>query len=113
MPPNPLTQGVIEAMARAAFEARSGRYMEWDELKAKHPGGAAQWIRDFEIGIAHLPTIGWALVPVEATWGVDKMTGAGAQELPAVDGIDGIAGRLARDVYAAMLAAAPKFGDAS
>lgn len=54
---------------------------------------------------AYLKENGFAIVPREPTWGVDKMTGAGASELPALDGICGQAGKLASNIYKAMIAA--------
>ncbi|MFG1302663.1 hypothetical protein V5F34_00790 [Xanthobacter autotrophicus] len=49
---------------------------------------------------------GWKLVPVEPTYGLDAMSGAGADQIPTDIG-QGAAGAMACDVYRAMLAAAP------
>lgn len=50
-------------------------------------------------------------MPREATFGVDLMTGAGAERLPSVHPITGYAGEYAANVWRAMFDAAPKPGE--
>jgi len=57
--------------------------------------------------LAALPGLGLLIVPVVPTYGLDAMSGAGADNLPSVEGVYGHARRLACRVWTAMCAAAP------
>lgn len=50
---------------------------------------------------------GWKPVPLEPTWGLDAMSGAGGEQIPS-EVARGLAGSMACDVYRAMVAAAPQ-----
>lgn len=51
---------------------------------------------------------GWVLVPVKPTFGLDAMSGAGAEHIPTEVG-RGAAGLMACDIYRAMVARRPDF----
>ena len=99
MPPNPLTQGAIEAMARAAAKC-------------------ALWV-----AFALLPKGQWQLAPIRAT-AENGMKAAliGEFSVP-VETVDEdgdpitmtilVPWTTIKEIYSAALAAAPKFGDAS
>ena len=108
------TQSAVEAMARAEYathghDAECNSDTPWEDAD---PDMKAAYLKDAEINLAtfltHLTASGWQIVPVVATFGEDQMSWAGAMEIPTDVG-RGEAGRMACQIYTAMLAAAPKF----
>lgn len=88
---------LIELMARAFCEKLHGKYFAPFD---SHYQAAAE-------ALATLERKGCFVGPVVATYGLDKMSGAGAEAIPAAEGISGYAGQIACRVWTAMQSANP------
>lgn len=100
------TQSAVEAMAWAIDSISDARSENPDDYALlDNPRQCAR--AALTAFLAHLTASGWQIVPVVATFGEDQMSWAGAMEIPTDIGRGG-AGRMACQIYTAMLAAAPQ-----